>query len=182
LDKWSYKELKILRDTANSIRNYVDNVTGGQGKKWMDEYIKPLFVHGELPGNNSFVPFSGVVHLASSWSISFMPERHVTHELGHVLDNETGSGTSVWWSDGWSSELTKFVGGNPNSIPPHWANGSGNIPKDNQWKPERAYGNNSTADYFSEVFAFSVYPDSNQHIPNLAQIWFQTMLRLSVTK
>jgi hypothetical protein len=104
----------------------------------------------------------------------------ILHELGHVWDNRSAHGFGSMIGGGYSDQLLKFVGGKAISFPLFRF-----IDNSLQINPEcaftcggnMAYGNNSPADYFANMFvAAIVFPDP-PGVPEDAVEWMVDLIR-----
>ena len=183
---FSYREVKVIYETSEQIRNYASSQTGGGGKEWMNEYIRPIFGHNVLSNEFSWVPLnlpkSNVVLLAPGFADSANPITHVIHELGHVLDNANGNrlGAAVWAGGGWADELVRHVGGNPPPVLPRFYNGSAGIPN-NLYFENDPHAQDGTAEYFAYTFQYAVTDPKNEDIPSVAIEWLNVKVAESIT-
>jgi len=162
----------------------VDDLTGGMGQEWMNEYLGDtnitqwnndggMALPGWLVGENT-------IYLDSKGFGSWM----VSHELGHIWDMNTGI-TWPWGTVGGVGDaLNTFIGGSISLSPDsRFENDPGkpaspHIPSWNfqgieliQFNPSvvGGYGNGSTADYLAESFAWNVV--DRQKTPIVASVW-----------
>ena len=179
---FSYDEVNAIYNAGNRIQGFVDNLANGKGLTWMNRYLGGAqFVHGNFFGSS--YELGGVVHLADWWTTDpDGPEYLVTHELGHLWDDRSGpknpDSPASWFGGGAADELAKFVGGNPVGL--RFYNGTCGIPKDYQWgkNARGGYGNNSTADYFAEAFARTIFHPKT--VPNQGGIseWIISLITI----
>ena len=104
----------------------------------------------------------------------------VVHELGHVLENSV-RWMSIWWGGGPGDHLVSTFGSKAGGL--RWMNTKSlakSLPAEASWQVHNRglapkYGDNSTADYFAEVWTWSIYrPDL---VPLPARMWFLNWLR-----
>jgi RHS repeat-associated protein len=161
---FSMKELKTIYQAGVTIETYVDHLTGGKGSEWMDKYLGgTTFVHGTVSFFGNPYTTGNTVHMYENMSAYW-----ITHELGHIYDNNAarldyGSRVEAIWDGGGPADkmYEELVGTSPTGW--RWGNGLGFSFPDNLKFPmedNKGYGNNSTADYFAETFAGSIY-----HLP-----------------
>jgi RHS repeat-associated protein len=177
---WTKKELFLLLDTGIAIENKVSTLTSGNGRGWMilnlggtslhHNNLAQAIVIGTLNMVNTNETAGVVPGIGNGQNIfldnSGLNKGTIVHELGHVLDNNTGSKkcAATWCGGGVADALTRFVGGTPVGV--RWTNSSDSIPDNAKWLPRAGigYGNNSTADYFAHAFAYLVVDPSS--LPN----------------
>ena len=106
----------------------------------------------------------------------------VTHELGHLLDNNfKGSGAPATFVGGGAADaMLKFVGGHPENCSPHFQCSSGYIEyvAGPEYWPGEEYGNNSVADDFAETFARVI---TNGAAPPQRSMWMKAFLGVLAT-
>lgn len=190
---WTKKELFSLLDAGIAIENRISTLTGGNGRGWMLLNLGDTnFQHNNLAQTtvigtlNIFNPggIAGVVPGVQKGHNIFLDNsginsRTIAHELGHVLDNNTGLNICVatWCGGGMADALTKFVGGSPAGI--RWANSTDSIPDNAKWLPrvDNGYGNNSTADYFAQAFAYLVVDSASLPNPSI-KMWIEAVISM----
>jgi len=162
---WTKKELFSLLDAGIAIENKISTLTDGNGRGWMLQQLGDTsFQQNNLVQKtvmgilNIFNPagIAGVVPGVGKGQSIFLDNSGINpgtmvHELGHVLDNNTGSNlcAATWCGGGMADALNKSVGGIPSGI--RWSNSTSSIPDRANWSyiANKGYGNNSTADYFA---------------------------------
>ena len=177
---WSNKELSTLYDIGLRILEFANLATGGRGEEWMRDFlVGVMFAHGNLFGR--CYELGGTVHLADNWLIDLDgPGYLVTHELAHYIDDITGpdgpaSCDLVWQRDGRC--MVEFVGETPVGL--RWTTDPEGIPVQSEWEIRGGYGNGSTADYFAEAFAWTIYNQTN--VPNESiSLWIKSVMYLQV--
>jgi hypothetical protein len=124
---WTKKELITLLDSGIVIENKVSALTNGNGRGWMLLNLGDTrFQHGNLPQStmigtlNLFNPggIAGVVPGLGKGHDIFLDNSGINtgtivHELGYVLDNNTGLRmcAATWCGGGMADALTEFVSG-----------------------------------------------------------------------
>jgi hypothetical protein len=176
-EKWSLSALKMIFVAGWNIENYVDGFTGNKGLAWMNKFMGgATFVHGDMLGNNYVT--GDTVHLADG-----VTSRWIVHELAHVYDNRSAANVGVpfeaLWFGGGNSDAMFY---NLNGFVPfgiRWTNGT----SFNQYPfdPRDGYGNHSTDDYFAEVFALTISPDSKYEVPTDAFRVLESIIRAEVS-
>jgi hypothetical protein len=148
---------------AITLRRFVNIIISGKGQGWMDKFMSgTTFVHDNLFGNNYVT--GDTVHLADNFD-----SRWVTHELAYVYDNRSaqdmGNNVEALWFGGGNADLMHQLlgGGVPQGL--SFINGTSFLPDEYQFHPSDGYGNHSTADYFAEIFALTIYPDPRYKFP-----------------
>jgi hypothetical protein len=183
---FSEEELKVIRRTAEDIESHVNDLTGGMGQEWMDEYLSGITISPTTANRGSAFPGwvpgagDGIINLPAGWTSGSYgnPNLYFAHELGHIWDGNTGRfgiGTVGGVADG----LNIVIGGsillsgacrfcNPGPDPTTQITPlDSHIPDAYKWSNDvnYGYGNGATADYLAEAFAWSIYdpaklPDS----------------------
>jgi RHS repeat-associated protein len=194
-------EVIEIYNTGLDIQTYAENVTGGKGLDWMRTYLggtvitnrnenEPWLIHQfiqqttsvSLPGE-WFQLGKNTVYLADGWN-----RQALAHELAHSWDYNTGQVMDVVGAiRGTADYLNDFIGGNIISTEGcRWCNlndpnkPSSHIPPSYYWRRDTYYGNGSTADYFAEVFSWSIYDPSR--IPGTdVKLWINTMIALEAS-
>jgi hypothetical protein len=191
-ENFTLEQVILIWETGSDISNYVESVDSTiDGDAWIRKNLGNIVLH-----RSGFVSYELYRYTGSETSLVFVnyhvqfawnfhtganPKEHIAHELAHVLDNKLKS-FSVWTGGGPSDELVKFVGGNPQGL--RWANTknvNSTIPNNMLWQKGKGYyGNNSTADYFAEAFAWSIYdqsivPGSNSEV----KTWIDSLISLT---
>lgn len=181
-------ELQTILSAGRDIRSFVEGVMPGQGAAWMTRWLSALRFHSQgLPQRVvtffNRAPTSLVFPFRDIWFVKDLdhfrnPRQHVTHEIGHVLDNRSGGWLpSIWFGRGDGDKLARFVGGKPARL--RWINGSVDIPNAHRWtQPEQhpAYGDHSTADYFAEAFTWAIYDPGRCPHPGMVT-WLKERIR-----
>ena len=186
------KELNGLLQTGEEISTMIENwLPGINGESWVRQHLgKAVFHKGGLPqkvvslanggSRISLVFFNFHVWLDPVTFDTIKPTQWVTHELGHVLDNQFHLG-AIWWGGGPSDELQKALNARPSGL--RWYNAKAmadTLPEISTWKHHNAgrkpdYGDHSTADYFAETWMYSIYRPSV--VPPMARDWFMDWMR-----
>lgn len=182
-------ELQTILSAGRDIRSFSDGVLAGQGAAWMSRHLSAIRFHSQgLPQRVvtyfNKAPTSVVFPYRDIWFVKDLdryrnPRQHVTHEIGHVLDNRSGPGLlpSIWFGQGDGDKLARFVGGKPARL--RWINGSADIPDAHRWtQPDQhpASGDYSTADYFAEAFTWAVYDPARCPHPGMVE-WLKERIR-----
>ena len=185
-EEFSYREVRVISKSAQAIRNYASSQTAGNGKGWMNKYLRPIFAHNFENSNFSWVPLPGQnsrdVFLSPGFAKSANPISHVTHELGHVLDNATDIGNlaATWDGGGWGDALARYAGINPTGF--RSFNGTTGIREGMAWRRPETYGNKATAEYFASTFEYAVNNPQHLSAPSEAILWLNVMVSLSMTQ
>jgi RHS repeat-associated protein len=174
-EEWSDEDLRLIYETGNDIERYVDNLTGGKGLEWMNKNMTGANISiGWFSRGSSF---AGNIKLPYDFGNDpLFSKYYLAHELAHLWDARSGgentplfelaTGSNHWFEHGPSDSLNALINGTvAASSGCRWCDGSGKnyIPSDYQFKTDpmtmngEPYANNSTADYFAETFALSVY-------------------------
>jgi hypothetical protein len=183
---WNKSDLTKLIDTGNDIEATVSNLTNGNGKGWMYSNLSDvLFVHSSISDlalsqlsskGNQILGMTPIGLPLIIIATPGMTKQTIAHELAHVWDNSADNGlcASTWCGGGPADELAKFAGGNPSGV--RWNNGTSEIPQNYQWQPfaNGGYGNNSTADYFAESFAWMIY--NPKYIPQKSILYWMAAI------
>jgi hypothetical protein len=196
LGNWSLEELKAIYKAGRDIQTYVDKLTGGNGLDWMQHYLGETNISHPTDSTPSWVPrnrdsampglVSGTgantVYLMDGWLKQMGGSRELVHEMGHIWDTNTGI-VLYGVEYGVADQLNKAMGGNIRSNPfacryCDWSGSANNYPfKGISDMGGPSYGNNSTADYFAETFALSIYPESIDPVPAPAQSWMNLRIQ-----
>ena len=188
-------ELQTILSAGRDIRSFVEGILPGtesmpgQGAAWMTRWLANIRFHsGGLPHRVvtyfNRAPTSVVFPFRDIWFVKNLdkygnPRQHVTHEIGHVLDNRTGPSwaPSIWFGKGHGDGLARYVGGKPGRL--RWNNGAGDIPNAHRWtQPDQhpASGDHSTADYFAEAFTWAIYDPTRCPHPGMVE-WLKEKIR-----
>jgi len=182
-------ELQTILSAGRDIRGYIENILPGQGAAWMTRWLAKIRFHsGGLPHRVvtyfNHAPTSVVFPYRDIWFVKNLdkysnPRQHVTHEIGHVLDNRSGTALapSIWFGKGHSDGLVRFSGGQPKGL--RWNNGVSGIPAACRWTPPGAStecGDLSTADYFAEAFTWAIYDPARCPHPGMVE-WLKEKIR-----
>ncbi len=182
IGNWSNKELMALYVTGHEILAFANQETDGRGEEWMRKYLGGVkFAHGNFL--SSCYELGGTVYLADWWlSDRDGPGYVLAHELAHYIDDVTGKYGplhATWYGGGIGDALMQFVGGTPMGL--RWFTDPGGIQKGNLFQKEvrNGYGNGSTADYFAEAFAWTIYNQANVPNEDIA-LWVKSVVNLQV--
>lgn len=182
-------ELQTILAVGREIRDYVEALLPGGGAAWMQRNLGRTRLHrGGLPqwlvSAVNRQPTSLVFPVRDIWLTPdfdhyIRPHQHLTHEIGHVLDNRSGGWLpAIWFGKGHGDRLTRFLGGRPRGL--RWTNGTCGIPTSVCWTAPGASptecGDLSTADYFAEAFAWAIYDAGRCPHPGTAE-WVRERLR-----
>ena len=190
LGNFSLVQLQIIMKTGIDIRAYADSHTGGQGDYWIKKNLGNVVFHvggliQKYASLKTGAPTSLVaphrhVWLSSSYETFWHPHQHIAHELGHVFDNNfvnIGIQPATVIGGSLGDAAVRFAGGIPLgkrfNTPPL------QIPEDFKWGSfaRSGYGNGSTADYFAEAFAWSIY--NPEVVPGSLSIWVSAIVSLT---
>lgn len=164
---FSQHQLDLLHQTGLDLIACVERRQPGTGKAWLRQKLAPLQVHlgGGLHALASWYnrqPTSIVFPQTTLWLVpSFdqqaSPRLHIAHELAHALDNRLAGRRlpATIFGGGPADRLIRDLGGQPRGL--RFANGTCGLPADLRWTANNGYGNRSSAEYFAEAFAWSVY-------------------------
>lgn len=185
-------DLEGIKQTGDEISEAIEKwLPGVNGDSWIRKFLgNAVFHKGGLPqkvvslANNkakiSLVFINHHVWLDPGTFNSVRPTRWVAHELGHVLDNNY-KWMAVWWGGGPSDALMHALNTHPSGL--RWINTKAlekAMPVDFSWSKHNHggypnYGDNSSADYFAETWAWSIHrPDV---VPDAASSWFMDWMR-----
>jgi hypothetical protein len=193
--QWTGQELDSILDTAVKIEAWAERLLPGNGLAWMRHLLGGVVLRhtDSAPSHvshkrNSALPalLSGSLHR----TIFLIPPlreatshlRWLTHEFGHIWDMKTGILTPFGIQGGVADVLNEAIGGNVRHQPftCRFCDNSGikHIPPVALWQPAESYGNNSTADYLAEAFAWLVI--GGRTLPPGVQNWVETRIRSSM--
>jgi len=161
--------LALLLQAARNLRACADQMLDGGGLAWLHRHLTPVYFHlGGAPQaavswlvrkKMSLVFPQRDIWLARQFINMANPAQHIIHELAHVLDNRLAGRSlpATFFGGGPADRLVLEMGGHPTGL--RFANGTCGIPPANQWAPVSGgeYGNHSSADYFAEAFAWSLF-------------------------
>jgi hypothetical protein len=187
--RFTLGELQTILLASRDIQGYIENILPGQGTAWITRWLANIRFHsGGLPHRVvtyfNHTPTSVVFPYRDIWFVKNLdqygnPRQHVTHEIGHVLDNRSGPAwlPSIWIGKGHGDGLVRFSGGQPNGL--RWNNGVSGIPAACRWTPPGApteCGDLSTADYFAEAFTWAIYNPTRCPHPGMVE-WLKEKIR-----
>ncbi len=196
-DTWGNDELEAIYHAGKRIKKYVDNLTGGNGLKWMHEYLGGTYITHQgnmFKGISMAIP--GWVPLVGSNTIFLangLDEQNLVHELGHIWDTNSGTSGGLYGVvNGVSDYLNDFIGGdilrrgNQESrffnFSGKWA--SSLVPNDYRYEKIRGkpnYANGSTADYLADSFMYAIYEPNK--IPQWnVQNWIEVTIALETSR
>jgi hypothetical protein len=202
---WTPHEQVVIEKVGQDIHTYVDGLTGGKGLAWINKFLVNVkFSHRELsslvlPANPHVLPCRTIV-LPADWDADskdtlFNPYQRLAHELGHVWDNATNHGVSVYLGGGASDDMNESLGGNIKKksflVAWRWRFYNPNerdylaevIPDEVRWsKLLTYYGNGATTDYFAEAFSWNIYykiifGENHSPVPTEAASWIVDLIR-----
>ena len=179
---WKLDEIKAIYETGKDIESYVDDLTDGKGKEWMNENMGNISLTMTDKDAGSAVP--GKIDLPSWWDGGSKYDKYyLAHELAHIWDIKTGHIGILGAVDGPADHLNDFINVLANEdkgVYGKWANrfgggtGKKHIPDEYLYTrgvmryKGQPYGNKSTADYLAESFALNVYyPERNYVHPHV---------------
>ncbi len=152
------------------IERNIDNLTGGKGLAWMNQYLgntnitsSPLYLPQNrdmtLPGWLEGGAGTNTVNLFPGWQNQDGGVRWIVHEMGHVWDMNTSTlgDPSLGPTGGVGDALSSFFGGYPYG--PRFVTRdplSPFVPQNYLFR-RFTYGNTSTADYLAETFSGMIY-------------------------
>jgi hypothetical protein len=168
-DDFTEDELKTIRQTAYDIEEYVDDLTGGNGQEWMNEYLDEISIsHGGDGRASSSWPWKQI-YLGEDWLSGYgggdywTPKQLFAHELGHTWDMSSGNYLGI--GGGVGDDLIWAVWGDPRTSLRvlRYKGGDPAIPSSAYWNVgvNGGYGNGSINDYAAEAFSWSIYNPSN---------------------
>ena len=186
------RELQGLLQTGEEIAEAIERwLPGMDGGAWIRKNLgNAVFHKGGLPqkvvswlnggAKVSLVFLNHHVWLYPRLFNSYKPTRWVAHELGHVLENNL-KWMSVWWGGGAGDDLLRILNTRPAGL--RFFNTKvlqRNMPAELTWTVYNGgkspnYGDHSSADYFAEVWTWSIYRP--ELIPPVARSWFVDWIR-----
>jgi len=187
--RFTLGELQTILSAGRDIRGYIENILPGQAAACMARWLPAIRFHSQgLPQRAvtffNKTPTSLVFPFRDIWFVKDLdcygsPRQHVVHEIGHVLDNRSGSKwlPSTWIGKGHGDALTRFVGGLPRGL--RWINRTSGIPAACRWTPPGSHtecGDLSTADYFAEAFTWAIYNPARCPHPGMVE-WLKEKMR-----
>ncbi len=182
---FSQRQLDLLYQTGLDLRSFVERCLPGMGKAWLLQKLAPLRVHlGGAPHALATwfnrQPTSIVFPRTNLWLVADFEQRanprlHLVHELAHILDNRLAQRSlpATIFGGGPADRLFRALGGQPRGA--RFANGVASLAPALRWTVNAGYGNRSSAEYFAEAFAWSIYDPSQLPSPALLE-WMQTEL------
>ncbi len=182
---FSQRQLDLLYLSGLDVLGFVERCLPGMSKAWMLQKLAPLRVHlGGAPHALATLynrqPTSIVFPRTNLWLVADFEQRanprlHIAHELAHILDNRLArrSLPATIFGGGPADRLFRALGGQPRGV--RFANGAASLPPALRWTVNNGYGNRSSAEYFAEAFAWSIYAPDSLPSPALLE-WMQTEL------
>lgn len=182
--EWNSAEMQKLESAAGILSNYLATIGHADAVAWMDKYLNAVFMHtgvlDHIPSlsGKSFVFPKNQVRLVTGFEESSSGDKHVVHELGHVLDNNLGPVfPATFFGGGAGDAMLKAIGGEPTKCTPRF------FPKSNYieactpqeyWQPLSSYGNTCVAEDFAEAFVHTICDP--MRVPTRRRAWMQTFL------
>ena len=165
--EWSEEEINVLFKAAWNLQKYVEVETGEDGQAWIRNHLGNVRFHHETPVNRIlFVNYAlptRDIYLLNDYGRSKDPERDVTHELAHLLDNSLGGllPASIV-GGGPADKMVSAVGGDPGrcSLRAYCPRAYSERASGPESWPEHAYANKGVAEDFAETLVFSIYDRS----------------------
>jgi hypothetical protein len=177
-------QVELIEAVSNDLESYLEGIMQGRAADWIRQHTAGMRIHQgglftQIAARITGLPTSLVLPYHDIWLWKdfdhfHLPERHVMHELGHVVENNLPKkflSSPTIFGGGASDRLTCFLGGKPAGL--RFMNGTSGIPERYQWHGLGKYGNHATADYFAE--AFSWLPYDRRALPHpLVELWFKS--------
>lgn len=182
---WSELEVGKLQSAAAIIETYLINTGHADPADWMRRYLNAVFMHagvlGQIPSlqGKSFVFPKNQVRLGDGFAVPSSGDKHVVHELGHVLDNNIGPTLPATFIGGGGADaMLKAVGGNPEKCMPRFFPKADYVeactPQE-YWQPRSSYGNTSVSEDFAEAFVHTICDP--MRVPTRRRAWMQAFLQ-----
>jgi RHS repeat-associated protein len=178
--RWSHSERSKIQESGFTIASYMYR-QGTNGDEWIRQYLGNAVFRRDWRSSVFFknFPSGGFV----GWKSTIrLPEgfntNDVTHELGHVMDNNfknRGILPATWGGRGVAERYVQDMGGNPNSCFPRWKqcvsywNNAGEDP----WDRDH-YGSHSLAEDFAVTFEYLFHFPTD--IPERRRIWMEAFI------
>lgn len=182
---WSAPEVEKLQGAAVLIETYLSAAGHADPAAWMRKYLNAVFMHvgifGQISGlaGRSFVFPKNQVRLVDDFATIYHGDRHVVHELGHVLDNNLGPILpATFFGHGAGDAMLRAVGGLPEKCTPRFVAKADYVevctPQE-FWSPRSSYGNTCAAEDFAEAFVHTICDPAR--VPVRRRMWMQTFLQ-----
>jgi hypothetical protein len=200
---WDIASLDVVRLSMLELERGLDRITKNRGRDWIKRNLGGVRIllgcdHSIL--GNQFVMrriFKGRSHVigdrvyladnfyATAWHKKprVKTDLWVLHELGHVWDNRSAHGLGSMIGGGYSDQLLKFMGGKVKSFPLfRFIDNSLEINTECAFTcgGNLAYGNNSPADYFANVFVAAIAFPDYPGVPQAAVMWMIDLVRKTI--
>lgn len=191
--------LEIVRLSLLLMERGLDRITGNKGKGWIRNnlggtrislgYDTTLFGNGfvmkkvfrgraHVLGNRVYLP---EYFYAAAWrKPRAKADLWIIHELGHVWDNRSAHGWGSMVGGGYGDQLLKFIGAKVKLFPLfRFIDNSLEINPECAFTCDGnlAYGNNSPADYFANVFVAAIAFPNTPGVPETAVEWMKKLIR-----
>jgi hypothetical protein len=185
---FSPSELDLLYRTGLDLIAKAERCLPGMGRAWLLQRLSPLRLHlGGLPQRLASLANRQATSIVfPRWDVWLVrdierrsnPQVHIAHELAHALDNRLArrSLPATIFGGGPADRLIRALGGSPRGL--RFANGLCGLPADLRWTANDGYGNRSSAEYFTEAFAWSVYDPSRLPTPALQEWMAEEIFRM----
>lgn len=184
--QWNEAEASMLVSAASILSTYLAEAGHADPADWMRRHLNAVFMHvgilNNIPGlsGKSFVFPTNQVRLVDGFATVYHGDRHVIHELGHVLDNNLGPILpATFFGGGAGDAMLRAIGGWPEKCSPRF------VPKADYveictpgeaWSPRSAYGNTCVAEDFAEAFVHTIVDPVR--VPTRRRMWMQTFLQV----
>jgi len=196
---FSLIEMKTIYNAISSMAAGINTLTDGSGLSWIENKFKGTTVSRTPTSLVENIIFHGSSHVAGStiylaenfadkgWSsLDGTAGTMIIHEFGHVFDNRSKpyKGDASIFGGGFGDQLMNLINGKSSGFLTNRAFGGvtyGANPFPGytvQWPStgNPSYGNNSTADYFANVFAATVTFDES--VPQPSGMWMAALIDL----
>jgi hypothetical protein len=161
--EWPEVEAAVLLHAARGVERYVAQVSGADGRLWMQTYLGPITFHRANWFNRAVdanLALGRNIYVLEAFGGSVEPYTDLVHEVAHVLDNNQGGLLPASLVGGGPADrMLADLGGAPHLC---WlrflcpAGYAERISGPESW-PAGLYANTGVAEDFAEAFAYAAF-------------------------
>lgn len=178
--EWPEVEAGVLLYAAHGIERYIEQVSGADGRLWMQTYLGPITFHRANLFNravNANLALGRNIYVLNAFGDSVEPYTDLVHEVAHVLDNNQGGLLPASLLGGGPADrMVADLGGSPHLCwlrflcPTGYAE---HVSGPEAWT-DGAYANTGVAEDFAEAFAYAAF--FPERVPARRLAWVESFV------